>query len=61
MKNLFMAFSCMFEQIKVAFKYLTGWFLFDLIASIPIYTINRFYEPLCIEKKIISKYSNLGG
>ena len=39
-------------------QYLSGWFLFDLVASVPIYTINKFYEPKCIENGIISKYSN---
>ena len=43
----------------IALNYLSGWFLFDLIASVPIYTINKFYEPECIENKIISKYSNI--
>ena len=42
----------------IALNYLSGWFLFDLIASVPIYTINKFYEPPCIENEIISKYSN---
>ena len=39
----------------IAIKYLREWFIFDLIASIPIYTINKFYDPICIEKKISSK------
>ena len=40
----------------IAIKYLTDWFIFDLIASVPVYTINKFYEPACIEKEISSKY-----
>ena len=47
------------KKRKIALKYLSGWFLFDLIASIPIYTINKIYEPECIENEIISKYSNM--
>ena len=33
---------------KIAFKYLTGWFLFDLIASIPVYTLIKLHEPICL-------------
>ena len=43
---------------KIALNYLCGWFLFDLIASVPIYTINIFFEHECIENEIVSKYSN---
>ena len=28
-------------------NYLSGWFLFDLISAIPIYTINKLNEPIC--------------
>ena len=42
----------------IAFKYLTGWFLFDLISSIPIYSLNSLYQPVCLENEISSKYSN---
>ena len=47
------------KKRKIVLKYLKGWFLFDLIASIPIYTINKIYEPECIENENISKYSNI--
>ena len=62
--GFFRAFYNWEEQLikkkrKIALKYIKGWFLFDLISSVPIYTINKIYEPVCIENKIISKYSNI--
>ena len=38
----------------IAFKYLTGWFLFDLIASFPVYTIIKINEPLCNDTDLSS-------
>ena len=35
----------------IAFKYFTGWFLFDLIASVPVYTIIKTKEPFCNENE----------
>ena len=43
----------------IAFKYLTGWFLFDLISSIPAYTITKINEPLCNENELSSGYYNI--
>ena len=31
----------------IASKYLFGWFLFDLIAAIPVYSINKIFESSC--------------
>ena len=39
--------------------YLTGWFLFDLMASVPIYSINKVYEPICSNDKFLTKYYNV--
>ena len=39
-------------------KYVTGWFIFDLLSSIPVYTINKICEPQCQENKISLKYYN---
>ena len=43
----------------IAFKYLTGWFIFDLIASFPVYSINKLYEPICNETELSSSYYNV--
>ena len=43
----------------IARKYLTGWFLFDLVASVPIYTIFKMYEPQCNTKELSTKYYNI--
>ncbi len=32
---------------KIFKKYISGWFFFDFCASVPIYIINKYYEPLC--------------
>ena len=37
---------------SIAKNYLTKWFFFDFLASIPIYTIIKVYEPLCIQREI---------
>jgi len=39
--------------------YLTSWFLFDLIASAPIYSIYKVYEPICSNDKFLTKYYNV--
>ena len=44
---------------KIAFKYFSGWFLLDLIASIPVYTLIKLHEPSCNEKELSSKYYNI--
>ena len=43
----------------IAFKYLTGWFLFDLIASIPVYSLIKINEPFCNKKGQSCKYYNI--
>ena len=43
----------------IAKKYLTGWFLFDLFSSVPIYTIFKMYEPLCNTKELSTNYYNI--
>jgi len=40
-------------------KYVSGWFLFDLISSIPVYFITKIYEPICNEKELYSNYYNV--
>ena len=49
------------EQIIVKYKmlitkYLSTWFIFDLISSIPFYTINKFCEKKCNNKELSKKY-----
>ena len=39
--------------------YLTGWFLFDLLASAPVYSIYKVYEPICSNDKFLTKYYNV--
>ena len=43
----------------IALKYFTGWFLFDLIASVPVYSINKMYEPICNAKELSANYYNV--
>ena len=38
-------------------KYLSGWFLFDLIAAVPIYSINKIREPYCNEYEQTTYYN----
>ena len=40
-------------------NYITGWFLFDLIAAVPIYSINKLHEPDCKENGQSTKYYNI--
>ena len=47
------------KKRKIACKYLKTWFIFDLFTSIPVYLIIKIFEPLCLEKKISSKYTNI--
>ena len=46
------------KKRKIIKKYLTDWFLFDLISSIPIYTIKKFSEPFCNDYELQTKYYN---
>ena len=39
-------------------NYITGWFLFDLIAAVPIYSINKLQEPYCKEN-VATRYYNV--
>ena len=43
----------------IAFKYFTGWFIFDLLASIPVYTLIKINEPMCNDKEQSSSYYNI--
>ena len=43
----------------IAKNYITSWFLFDLMASIPFYTINKLYEPICKEQELLSNNFNV--
>ena len=43
----------------IAKNYITSWFIFDLIASIPFYTINKLYEPICKEQELLSNTYNV--
>ena len=61
--GFFRAFYNWDEQIVLKYKiivarYLSSWFLFDLISCIPIYSINKFYEKKCNSKELSSKYYN---
>ena len=40
-------------------KYLSEWFIFDLISSFPIYIINKLKEPLCNETQFSTHYYNV--
>ena len=40
-------------------KYLSGWFLFDLLASVPVYLITKIYEPICNGKELNSNFYNI--
>ena len=62
--GFFRAFYNWEEQLinknkKMAINYITSWFLLDLIASIPFYTINKLCEPLCNGKELSVKYYNI--
>ena len=46
-----------YRKRKIIIHYLEGWFLFDLISAIPVYTINKFHEPDC-DKYVSTKYYN---
>ena len=43
----------------IARKYLTSWFLIDLVASVPVYTIIKIHEPICNYKTLSTKYYNV--
>ena len=54
--GFFRAFYNWDEQLvhkhKIIIKqYLSSWFFYDLLASIPFFTINQLQEPLCNDKK----------
>ena len=46
------------KKRKIIKKYLTDWFLFDLIAAIPIYTINKLNEPYCNNYELSTLHYN---
>ena len=46
------------NQKKIIKKYLTDWFLFDLISAIPIYSINKFLEPYCNDYELSTFHYN---
>ena len=40
-------------------NYLSGWFLFDLIAAVPIYNLSKLREPYCNEFELSTTYYNI--
>ena len=49
-----------YRKRKILKHYLSGWFIFDLISAIPIYTINKIHEPICIHTGLSnSNYNNI--
>lgn len=40
-------------------KYLSDWFIFDLISAIPIYIIHKMNEPLCNDYELSTSYYNI--
>ena len=36
----------------IAIKYIADWFFVDVLASIPFFIINKFYEPICKDKSL---------
>ena len=43
----------------IAKKYLWGWFLFDLISAIPVYTLTKIYESSCNENSNALYYNTV--
>ena len=39
-------------------KYLTDWFIFDLISALPIYTLSKLHEPYCNDFELSTTYYN---
>ena len=59
--GFFRAFHNWEEQLitkrkYIVLNYITGWLFFDLLSSIPIYTIIKFYEKSCNKKELSSNY-----
>ena len=46
------------KKRKIIKKYLTDWFLFDLISAIPIYSINKLQEPYCNDYELSTLHYN---
>ena len=46
------------KKRKIIKKYLTDWFLFDLISAIPVYSINKFHEPFCNDYELSTLHYN---
>ena len=40
-------------------KYLSGWFFFDLLAAVPIYTLSKIQEPYCNDYDLSTTYYNV--
>ena len=40
-------------------NYLSGWFLFDLIAAVPIYNLSKLREPYCNDFELSTTYYNI--
>ena len=38
----------------IVLNYISGWFFFDLLSSVPVYTIIKFNEKICSNKKVLS-------
>ena len=46
------------KKRKIIKKYLTDWFLFDLISAVPIYSINKLREPYCNDYELSTLHYN---
>ena len=47
-----------FRKRRIMLHYLKGWFLFDLISAIPVYSINKSKEPQCNDYELTTIYYN---
>ena len=47
-----------YRKRKIMIHYIKGWFLFDLISAVPVYFINKLYEPLCNDYELTTVYYN---
>ena len=45
------------KNYVIAKRYLFGWFFFDLISAVPVYTLTKIYEPICNGNYITSFYN----
>ena len=47
-----------YKKRKIIIHYIKGWFLFDLISAIPVYTLNKINEPYCNDYYLRIQYYN---